>query len=147
MAAEVRATAGRRLKLLSGELDAAIGKDSAPTGTVTLVSEYLAAVEAVAYLNLQDKKEAEAMEVYRRAFEAQGFITGKIYNPKILRYYVKTLNNYRGLLDKHGPTAEAAKVAASAQRLDGMLKETQRIQYMQNRQQTLQGPSQMAAAP
>lgn len=128
---------------MRAELNKVVGtKDSLPRGSITLVSEYLNAVNAVALLKSADKDDAAAAAVYEEARGAYDFITGRIYNQKALGNYVKVLNNYKDLLDRLGRQQEAAEVGTSASLLQAKLDDlNQEQQGAQPAQQTQTQPA------
>jgi tetratricopeptide (TPR) repeat protein len=91
------------------------GNPIRPNDPTKLVSEYLFAVDALGYFH-QGKKDAEVEATYQRAFEARGYITDKIRNDQVLKFYVAVLSDYQALLNRL-PTKKtlAAEVGRVAQ--------------------------------
>jgi tetratricopeptide (TPR) repeat protein len=113
-----------------------------PKDPALLVSEYLYAINALAYF-YDGQNTAEAEATYRRAFAAYDYITGNIYNEKTLKFYAATLEDYQKLLKKLGKQAETAKVDAAAAIVRKKLDQSDQIR----KQQQQQIPTQSNTAP
>jgi hypothetical protein len=86
--------------------------DPRPKAPITLVSEYLNAIEASAFVQSRvNKSDVEAETVYRKVFAASDYITREVYNVKVLETYASTLDHYQTLLNKLKNSADAAKAA------------------------------------
>jgi tetratricopeptide (TPR) repeat protein len=142
---EWKAASLRRLELLTTQLNKIVGtKETLPRGSITLVTEYLDAVETVAVIQTLDKNDVEAAATYQKAFDTYDFIKGRIYNPRALSIYAKFLNRYKVLLNKLGRQEEAAKVEASISGLQAKANDIN--QEQQGSQPTPQGQTQPAGA-
>ncbi|HKY26462.1 MAG TPA: hypothetical protein VJM12_00795 [Pyrinomonadaceae bacterium] len=94
-----------------------------PRSQITLVSEYLNAVEAAAFILEQQRRNDEAAAAYQPAFAAYDRITSTIYNLKVLRAYAQNLDKYQKLLGRLNKPTEAAKVAEKTVALQEKLRE------------------------
>ena len=104
-----------RAETLAAYVDQLVAGKLRPGSPTRLVSEYLHAVDALGFFH-QGKNDAEAEPAYQRAFEARGFITDKIRDEKVLKFYVAVLSDYQALLSR-SPTKKtlAAEVGRVAQ--------------------------------
>ena len=103
-----------------------------PKSQITLVSEYLNAVEAAAFILEQQKRTAEAEAAYQQAFAAYDRITSTIYNLKVLRAYALNLDKYQKLLGRLNKPTEAGKVAEKSVALQEKLREFDEIRKQDN---------------
>jgi len=109
-----------------------------PKDPALLVSEYLYAINALAYF-YDGQNTAEAEAAYRRAFAAYDYITGNIYNEKTLKFYAATLEDYQKLLQKLGKQDETAKVVAAAAIVRKKLDQSDQIRMQQQQQIPTEG--------
>ena len=105
---------------------------SRPKSPITLVSEYLNAVEASAFILEQQKRNDEAEAAYQHAFAAYDRITSTIYNSRVLRAYALNLDKYEKLLTRLNKQAEAAKVAEKTVALQEKLRQFDEIRKEDN---------------
>ena len=118
-----------------------------PKDPVTLMSEYLHALNALAYFYTGAKNDAAAEVAYQRADTAFDYITSKIVNQKILKFYADTLKDYSILLKKLNKQAKADEVAAKEKVVRTTLRQYDQLRAQQDvGQQTQQGPA-PATAP
>lgn len=113
-----------------------------PKDSITLVSEYLYAISALAGF-YKGKDNAKAEAAYDQALAAHDYVTRTIYNEKILKFYGATLDEHQKLLKDLNREGDAVAVANKNQ----VVKEKLR-QFGQYREQSVQqtlGPAQATA--
>lgn len=108
-----------------------------PKDPVTLVSEYLYAIQALAYF-YDGKDDVKAEAAYQRALAAHDYITSKIYNEKILKFYDARLEDYQKLLKKLNKQTEVIQVADKSKVVKDRLREFEAIREQQTVQKTQQ---------
>ncbi|HEY8185138.1 MAG TPA: hypothetical protein VIF64_03660 [Pyrinomonadaceae bacterium] len=130
----------RRLEVLTTYFKRLTDPARRPKAANTLVSEYLNAIEAAAYFHSNVRKnDAQAEAVFQPAFTSFDYITGNVYNAKVLETYALTLDHYQALLNKQNKTGDALKVADKTRSLRDRLGQFDKI-YTQNT------PAQQSAA-
>ena len=88
-----------RADTLAGYVEQLVaGKQLRPNDPTKLVSEYLFAVDAFGYFR-QGKNDPEVEAAYHRAFQAREYITNKIRDEKVLKFYVAVLSDYQAVLN------------------------------------------------
>jgi hypothetical protein len=115
-----------------------------PKDPVTLVSEYLYAIQALAYF-YDGKDDAKAEAAYQRAVAAHDYITRKIYNEKILKFYDAGLEDYQKLLKKLNKQTEAIQVADKSKVVKEKLRQFEAIREQQTLQKTQPSSGQSSA--
>jgi len=122
----------RRLEVLTGFFKRLNDPGRRPKAPINLVSEYLNAVEAEALFQSNVRKnDAAAEAAYQSALTAFDYITGNVYNSKVLETYAGTLDHYQTLLNKQNKAVEAAKVSERVRGLREKLGQFDKI-YSQN---------------
>jgi tetratricopeptide (TPR) repeat protein len=108
----------RRVEGLSKYVDQVkAGKPITPNKPITLVYEYLQAVNALAYFH-SGKNDPEAANAYRRAYDVRDYITNNLSVEKdktILKFYAAVLGDYQVLLNRLNSRPLAAEVGKVAQ--------------------------------
>jgi hypothetical protein len=94
-----------------------------PNDPVTLVSEYLQAVNALGDFYKRKNDWPNAAVAYARAFDASQYITGNIYNEKILKFYATVLDHYQAVLIKLNDNPLATRVSGVAQAVKEKLRQ------------------------
>ena len=130
-----------RVELLTGYVNKLTSQQQIqPNDPVTLVSEYLYAINALA--NFYDGgNPAGAEAAYARAAAAHEYITRNIYNEKVLGFYADTLKDYEGLLTKSQKPADADQIAKKEKLARDKLRQFDQIRAQQTVQQVSQGPA------
>ncbi|HMJ25733.1 MAG TPA: tetratricopeptide repeat protein [Pyrinomonadaceae bacterium] len=113
-----------------------------PKDPVTLVSEYLYAIQALASF-YEGKDVARAEAAYQRAVAAYDYITRKIYNEDILKFYAARLGEYQKLLVKLNKQLEAVAVADKHKIVKDKLRQFEVIREQEIVQRTQQSSWQL----
>ena len=133
----------QRLEMLTSFINRLDAPARRPRAPINLVSAYLNAIEATADFQSSVRKDnAAARAAYELAFTRFGYITGNVYNAKVLETYAVTLEHYQTLLSKTNMPADAARVGGKIQELREKLLQ---LNYTQNTPQ--QGPATSPTAP
>jgi len=111
-----------------------------PKDPVTLVSEYLYAINALAYF-YDGRNIAGAEAAYAQAVSAYDYIAQNIYNEKTIGFYADTLKDYKNFLnsDKVNKPAEGLQVAKKEKDMRDKLQQFDQIRQQQSTQQIKQG--------
>jgi len=128
-----------RVELLTGYFSNLVAqKQIQPNDPITLVSEYLHAINALAYF-YGGRNPAGAETAYARALSAHNYITQNIYNEKIIGFYADTLKDYAQLLNNDKQQTAAKQVIEKEMMARDKLHQFDQIREQQNVQQVRQG--------
>jgi len=106
---------GKRVTALAKYIDQLLArKPIRPNKPITLVYEYLQAVNSLAYFH-SGTNDTEAAGAYQRAYEARAYITDNISDEKVLKFYAAVLGDYQVLLNRLKNRTLAADVGKIAQ--------------------------------
>jgi tetratricopeptide (TPR) repeat protein len=135
----------RRLEVLTKYFNRLNGPAAhRPKASFTLVSEYLNAIEGVAFLqSTVNKNDVQAEATFKLVVDAYEPITQNIYNAKTLESYAKTLDRYQVWLTKLNKADQALRVKEKADELRGKVLPQLNQIYTQNQQ----GPGTSPTAP
>lgn len=109
---------GERVASLQKYFDQLVaGKAIRPNDPTKLVSEYLQAVNALAYFHA-GKNNTEAVAAYQRAFEKRDYITARTRDENNLKFYAAVLGDYQTLLNRLNNKTLAAAVGEVRDKLN-----------------------------